>query len=145
MKENTSGCECSAAPTLIFPCSGAADVGEIADRIARKLTRDGVGTIFCLAGVGASLSGFIRSAKAARINITIDGSPTACSRKVFENIGLEPQSFVLTDMGLVKGKTPVDDHVIQELSEAIKKTLTEGNVNATHEKSISKTGGCCSS
>ena len=78
----------------------------------------------------------------ARVNITIDGCPLACSSKTIENLGLESQSFVLTDMGLVKGKTPVDDHVIQELSEAIKKTLTEGNVNATHEKSISKTGEC---
>lgn len=45
MNENKNGCECGAAPTLIFPCSGSADVGEISDRIARKLTRDGVGTI----------------------------------------------------------------------------------------------------
>lgn len=29
-------CECSAAPTLIFSCSGAADVGELSDRAARK-------------------------------------------------------------------------------------------------------------
>lgn len=124
MKDNTDGCACSVAPTLIFPCSGAADVGEIADRVARKLTRDGVGKMFCLAGIGAGLSGFIGSAKAAGVNITIDGCPTACSRKIFENLGLEPQSFVLTDMGLLKGKTPVEDNVIEEISEAIKKTIT---------------------
>lgn len=34
-KENV----CSAAPTLIFACSGAADVGAITDRAARKLTQ----------------------------------------------------------------------------------------------------------
>ena len=130
MSKNNCGCQCSAAPTLIFPCSGAADVGEIADRVARKLTRDGVGTIFCLAGVGAGLSGFVGSAQAARVNITIDGCPVACSSKTIKNLGLEPQSFVLTDMGLVKGKTSVNDHVIEEISETIKKAITGGNVNA---------------
>jgi hypothetical protein len=29
---------CSGGPKLIFACSGAADVGEIADKAARKLT-----------------------------------------------------------------------------------------------------------
>ena len=129
MTKNNCGCESSAAPTLIFPCSGAADVGEIADRVARKLSKDGVGTIFCLAGIGAGLSGFVRSAQAARMNITIDGCPTACSRKVLENLGIEPQSFVLTDMGLVKGKTPVEDNVIEKISEVIKKSLTEEKMN----------------
>ncbi len=145
MNKNTSECTCSEKPILIYPCSGAADVGEISDRIARRLSREGIVKMNCLAGIGAQLSGFVESAKAARVNITIDGCPVACSSKTIENLGLEPQSFVLTDMGLVKGKTPVDDHVVQELSEAIKKTLTEENVNATNKKPFSKTGGCCSS
>ncbi|MBT4482837.1 MAG: zinc-binding protein, partial [Candidatus Latescibacteria bacterium] len=53
MNEDNTRCERGTAPTLIFPCSGAADVGEISDQIARKLTRDGIGKMFCLAGVGA--------------------------------------------------------------------------------------------
>ncbi len=47
-----SGNCCSSATKLIFACSGAADVGAIADQAARKLTRDGVGKMFCLAGIG---------------------------------------------------------------------------------------------
>ncbi|MCX5637405.1 MAG: hypothetical protein NTX52_06900, partial [Planctomycetota bacterium] len=31
---------CSAGPKLIFACSGAADVGQIADQAARKLTKN---------------------------------------------------------------------------------------------------------
>ena len=145
MNKNTSECACSAAPALIFPCSGSADVGEISDRIARKLTREGVGKMFCLAGVGAGLSGFVGSAQAARINITIDGCTTACSRKVLENIGIKPFSFVLTDMGLVKGKAHVDEQSINKLSEEIKKTITERDKDAQKEKSPSATGGCCPS
>ena len=33
-------CSCSGGPKLIFACSGVADVGEIADKAARKLTKE---------------------------------------------------------------------------------------------------------
>jgi uncharacterized metal-binding protein len=35
----SNSCACNAAPTLIFACSGAADVGAIADQAARQLSR----------------------------------------------------------------------------------------------------------
>ena len=52
---------CAAAPKLIFSCSGAADVGEISDRAARKLSAEGAGKMFCLAGVGGRVSGIMAS------------------------------------------------------------------------------------
>ena len=60
-----NSCECSAAPTLIFACSGAADVGEITDLVARKLTREGIGKMFCLAGVGGRVDPILETTKAA--------------------------------------------------------------------------------
>ena len=62
---DTCGCACSAAPKLIFPCSGAADVGAVADQAARQLTRDGKGKMFCLAGIGGRVSGIMASTAAA--------------------------------------------------------------------------------
>ncbi|MEK7995130.1 MAG: putative zinc-binding protein, partial [Planctomycetota bacterium] len=47
--DSRSSNECSGGPKLIFACSGAADVGEIADRAARRMTRNGSGSMFCLA------------------------------------------------------------------------------------------------
>ena len=47
-----NACACGSAPKLIFACSGAADVGAIADQAARKLTKDGAGKMYCLAGIG---------------------------------------------------------------------------------------------
>ena len=36
MSDNAQqSCACNTAPKLIFPCSGAADVGEVADRAQR--------------------------------------------------------------------------------------------------------------
>ena len=32
----SNSCACNAAPTLIFACSGAADVGALADQAARR-------------------------------------------------------------------------------------------------------------
>ena len=43
--------ECSGNPVLIFACSGAADVGEISDKAARTITQEGIGKMFCLAGI----------------------------------------------------------------------------------------------
>jgi len=41
--QTNCGSACSAGPKLIFSCSGAADVGELADQTTRKLTRNGDG------------------------------------------------------------------------------------------------------
>jgi uncharacterized metal-binding protein len=38
---------------LVFPCSGGSDVGELADRGARKLSQAGTAQMYCLAGIGA--------------------------------------------------------------------------------------------
>lgn len=42
-------CICHSAPKLNFSRAGAADVGEIAGRAARKLHKEGAGKLFCLA------------------------------------------------------------------------------------------------
>jgi uncharacterized metal-binding protein len=100
---------------LIYACSGCSDVGKISDETARKLSKDNFGKMTCLAGVGAHISGFIESAKGASENITIDGCPVACARKTLECVGVKPRSFILTELGLVKGKTPATEEVIKDV------------------------------
>lgn len=111
---------CGGGTKLIYACSGAADVGEIADRVTRKLRSEGNFLMTCLAGIGAGLSGYVESAKGADENITIDGCPVACAKKTLERIGVTPTSYILTDLGLVKGKTAVTEEIIIEMSEKIK-------------------------
>jgi len=115
---------CSTETKLIYACSGASDVGEIADRVARKLRSEGFTKMTCLAGIGAGLSGYVQSAKGADMNITIDGCKTACAKKTLERIGVKPTSCILTGFGLVKGETPVTDKIIAELSGKIKSTIS---------------------
>jgi uncharacterized metal-binding protein len=39
--------------SLVFACSGAADVGELTDRAVRQLHREGVAAMSCLASIAA--------------------------------------------------------------------------------------------
>lgn len=105
---------------LMYACSGCSDVGEISDKTARALSKDGFGKMTCLAGVGARLSGFIESAKAASENIVVDGCSAACAKNCLEQIGVTPVSYILTDMGLVKRKTPVTEEIVNKMCEKIK-------------------------
>ncbi|MGE4298629.1 MAG: putative zinc-binding protein [Desulfovibrionaceae bacterium] len=106
-------CACSAAPKLIFSCSGGADVGAVADQVARKLTRDGHGKMFCLAGIGGRVSGIMKSTEAAETILAIDGCPLDCARKSLEEAGFSNfQHIRLADLGLEKGKTEPTDTTI---------------------------------
>ncbi len=107
-EENPSAeCACDAAPKLIFACSGAADVGHVSDQAARKLTAEGAGKMFCLAGIGGRVSGILETTKAASAILAIDGCPLDCVRKTLEQAGFHQfEHLRLSELGLEKGKSP---------------------------------------
>ncbi|HDQ44082.1 MAG TPA: zinc-binding protein [bacterium] len=111
---------CGGGNRLVYACSGGADVGEIADRVARKLVKTGFARPSCLAGVGGHVPGFVASATGDVVNIVIDGCSVACALKTLEQVGADMTHFVLTDMGLKKGRTPVEDAVIDRIAETIR-------------------------
>lgn len=111
---------CSSGTVLLYTCSGASDVGEIADRAVRMLWKDGFAQKTCLAGVGADISGFVQSAKGADLNITIDGCPVACAKKCLERVGAKPESYILADFGFAKGKSLVTEENINKVCSLIK-------------------------
>ena len=49
--------------TLIVACSGVSDVGEISDLAARKLSKQGIGRMFCVLRVDNNKKGAIEKAK----------------------------------------------------------------------------------
>ena len=75
---------CCSAPTLIFACSGAADVGAIADKAARRLTADGASKMYCLAGIGGRVPGIIKTTQEAEKILAIDGCPLDCTKLSLE-------------------------------------------------------------
>jgi len=105
-------CACDVAPKLIFACSGAADVGHVADLAARKLTTEGAGKMFCLAGIGGRVSGIVETAKTASAILAIDGCPLDCARKTLEEAGFAQfEHLRLSDLGMEKGTTAAPENV----------------------------------
>jgi uncharacterized metal-binding protein len=117
-------CACSAGAKLIFACSGAADVGEISDRAARKLTAEGAGKMFCLAGIGGRVGGILETTRAAAAVLAIDGCPLDCARKTLEEAGFTRfEHLRLSDMGMEKGKSPATEEQVNKVVIAAKSRL----------------------
>ncbi len=96
-------CLCEPSEILIFPCSGGSNVGQIANQAGVKLTQDGMGKFFCLAGIGGHVSGMIESTKAGKVIVAIDGCPVACAKKTLEHAGFHIDEYVeITSMGIEK-------------------------------------------
>jgi len=90
---------------LLYPCSGGANVAEVADRAARELMFAGIGTMSCLAGLGADIQGMVQSARDADLNLLIDGCVLACAQKIFDRHGITNYRHLkVTDLGIEKAK-----------------------------------------
>ena len=130
-----NNCMCQQAGVLVFPCSGGADVGELSDRVGRKISQCGRAKMFCLAGIGAHIPGMIEYTKAAKKIIAIDGCPVSCAKKTLEHAGFSVIEHNLKDMGFEKGKTKVNRDNIKKAASII----TGGKV----EENTSNSSGCC--
>jgi uncharacterized metal-binding protein len=105
---------CSTAPKLIFPCSGASDVGGLADRAARQMTLDQKGKMYCLAGIGGRVGTIMETTKTAAKILVIDGCPQECARKMMEQAEFTGfQHLKLASLGLHKGSSPATDENIR--------------------------------
>lgn len=112
--ENT--CECSVGPKLIFACSGAADVGAIADQAARKMTQEGLGKMFCMAGIGGRVSGIMKTTESADRILAVDGCPLNCVKNSLELAGFKQFKHLQpADMGLEKCSSPVTEENINKV------------------------------
>ena len=69
--------------------------------------------------ITAGMKPFIDAAKAASVVVTVDGCETGCAQKTIQNIGIEPQAFFLTKMGLEKGKTTPSPELTAKLCQEI--------------------------
>ena len=117
-KNKEKECACCTAPKLIFACSGSSDVGAIADQAARKLTREGKGKMYCLAGIGGRVSGIMATTESAVKILVIDGCPIECAKKTLEQAGFKQITHLrLSDISLQKGTSPVTVENINKVCE----------------------------
>ena len=110
--------QCCGGTELIFACSGAADVGEIADQAARKMTKNGAGKMFCLAGVGGRIGGIMKTTESASKILAIDGCELDCAKELLKQAGFTGfEHLRITDLGMQKGKTDVTDQNIAKIAQ----------------------------
>jgi uncharacterized metal-binding protein len=99
------GCCVPGGNIMILACSGGSNVGQLSNQAAVELTQEGFGKMFCLAGIGGQLSGFMQSAKDVPEMVVIDGCSTACAKATLEQAGVPMQRYlVLTDLDIEKNK-----------------------------------------
>jgi len=97
-----SSCCCGGPITMILACSGGSNVGQISNEVARKMTVDNKGVMFCLAGLGGDVDPLVERTKAAERVLVIDGCPVACAKKTLERHGIEHEWLELTGLGIEK-------------------------------------------
>lgn len=108
---------CSGGPKLIFACSGAADVGEISDKAARKLSKEGAGAMFCLAGLGGKVEPIMKKTASASKILAIDGCNLDCVKLCLQEAGFnEFEHLRVTDLGMEKGKSPATEENIEKVN-----------------------------
>lgn len=120
--ENKS-CNCGSDNKIVITCSGAADVGYISDQVARKLSRNKLYKMSCLALFATCSEEQLSNFKGKEI-LVIDGCSEDCAKKVMQNRSMDNYSYLrITDLGYEKGKTPTSKDVVQHVFDTAQATI----------------------
>lgn len=121
MAEETK-CACGSANVAIFPCAGAANVGQLSNKIAVELDQQGLGNMMCTVGIGARAPGLMKSAEASDRIIAINGCPVNCATKTMELAGFKvDHKIVISELGIKKTKDK--DLKDEEVAEVLTKVM----------------------
>jgi len=122
-------CECSAEEITFLPCSGGSNCGQITNQVAVRLDEEGIGHIYCLAGIAAHIDGMVESAKGAKRLVALDGCQVACAKKTIEHAGLRVTDWIcVTEEGIEKNHqfklAPEDiDLIVQKIKESLARPI----------------------
>jgi uncharacterized metal-binding protein len=113
-EQPTCSCGANEPKRIIFPCAGQANVGQLTNLAALKLTEEGYGDIACVALLGIGTESLVASAMNADEVVILDGCPMQCAKKIAGAQGIAAgQHLVITDLGITKGpsKEYTDDDI----------------------------------
>jgi len=117
MGKKEEPCSCCSGDNLVLACSGAADVGYLSDQVARRLSRNKVMKMSCLALIASCPDEKINEFKQNNF-LVIDGCSEDCAKKIMEKRGISNYSYLrITDLGYEKGKTPTDQKTVKAIYE----------------------------
>ena len=115
METKKTACLCGTSYYNVVSCSGASDLGQLSDVIARKLRDNKVRKMNCLTMIAIGDQSLIAAFKEANV-LAIDGCPKDCAKKILEKAGIENFNHLrLTDLGYQKGKSPLTENLINEV------------------------------
>lgn len=124
LMEQSKKCLCSNTDVKIVACSGASNVGQIANQAALELAKSKAAGFFCLAGIGAHIKGMVKSAKEADLMVAIDGCPVQCAAKTLQHAEIEPAiQIIVTELGIEKSHDIAPDEKV--CSKVVKKVREE--------------------
>ena len=118
-------CLCGSSDVRVVACSGASNVGQIANQAAIELAKENVAGFFCLAGVGGHIKGMVKSAKEAGLMIAIDGCSVQCAAKTLQHAEIEPAiQVIVTDLGIEKSHDiAIDEKACLKVIDKVKEEL----------------------
>ena len=117
---------CRITRNVIFSCSGAYNLGQIANQAAVNLQQEGIAKALCLATVAGQQEDTIALARTADRIVGIDGCERACTKKTLEHAGLSMTDHVtITDLSLAKNPHDgiIDPGAVTRVTNAVKGRL----------------------
>jgi uncharacterized metal-binding protein len=138
----SEACTCETRSVMILPCSGASNVGQIANQAALELRAEGYGRMYCIVGIGAHIQSMVQSARDVDRIVAIDGCEVCCARKLLEHLEIRPhQHVVVTQLGIEKSYdiTWPSEQVVR-VKEAVR---GPGVASAAGSPSAGKKAACC--
>ncbi len=118
-------CACEAAIVGLYACAGGSNVGQMANKVAVELTKQGKGKIMCTVGIGGDVPGIIKSTEGTDEIIAIDGCALVCAKKTLERAGFTvDKSIVITELGMKKGgKLDLEETEVNEIMSKVENSL----------------------
>jgi uncharacterized metal-binding protein len=141
-------CCADGGEVMLLACSGGSNVGQLANQAAVELTQEGFGKMFCLAGIGGELSGFVQSARDVTEMVVIDGCSVGCGKAIFAKAGVPLKNYVvITDEDIEKNKDfTLQRADIETVKRVVKKSIEKSRRPPQFPGVMPVAGGCgCSS
>ena len=116
-------CCASDGQVMILACSGGSNAGQLSNQAAVELTREGMGALYCLAGIGGRLSGFVQSVRDVGRLVVVDGCEIGCARATLAQAGVPLRGYLVitADLGIEKNKDlNLKREEIEKVKEAVK-------------------------
>ena len=90
-------------PPLVYSCSGCSSAAQMANQLALWLDRSGEAEMSCIAGVGGDVTGLVRTARAGRPILALDGCVLHCVSACLARAGVRADAHLtLSDYGVAK-------------------------------------------